>query len=109
MFESERHQSSNQEIPNNLNEYNADTLNTVGDMAGGAGASEPPMNSFEDVRDLEERREIEEHRMLIIRQQKELQNQLDALNQHLNEKSARNLPRQQIYATGNLPDRNRRH
>ena len=79
MFESEDHQSSNREIPNNLNEFNANQMNMIGDMVEGTGASEPPMNSF-DLRDLEERREIEEHRMQIIRQQRELQNQLDQLN-----------------------------
>lgn len=65
MFESQDHHSSNRggEVPNNLNEFNVDT---IGDMAEGAGVSEPPMNSF-DMRDLEERREIEEHRMQIIR------------------------------------------
>jgi len=63
MFESQDHHSGSREVPNNLNEFN---VNTLGDMAEGAGVSEPPMNSF-DQRDLEERREIEEHRMQIIR------------------------------------------
>ena len=111
MFESQDDQSSNREAPDNLNEFNVNnTLNTQGDMVEGAGISEPPVNSF-DMRDLEERREIEEHRMRIIRQQRELQNQLDQLDRNLNDRSARNLQRQQIFAThlhtGDQPDRNR--